>query len=272
MTRWAALIVVVWLAVLADARAERANPVEKLASDAAQAYHAGDYQRAAQLLERAYKMQPLPALLYNLAKAYEKLGDDDKAIDLYQRYTASDEADPKLKAKAEARLASLRESAAPRPRSAEPARPEPPPARDKAEPTAPPQTATRPSPPAAPPPMTPAPAPNEAERGLERDRGLAIGLGSVGVAALATAVGLSVNALALQNQFDQSLIEQQKRDLKSQAQTQALAADVLYGAGAACVGVAAYFLWRGLRPSPRNVAVAPLVSPSLAGLSAEGRF
>src|SRR5262249_34065618 len=76
-----------WLLCLAlacgAARAQsRGNPVEKLASDAAIAYRGGDYQRAAQLLERAYKMQPVSALLYNLAKAYEKLGDEDKAAQL----------------------------------------------------------------------------------------------------------------------------------------------------------------------------------------------
>lgn len=266
-------VVVLGVLLLAGAvHAEKVNPVEKLAADAAAAYRAGDFQRAVTLLERAYKIQPLPALLYNLAKAYEKLGDGETAGELYAKYASSDDADPKLRAKAESKVASLKSEPRPRPserppeRTKPPAEP-PPPARVE---TAPPKPAT----PAPPPPDPEAARRKEAERGRTRDRGIAIGLGAVGVAALASAIGLSVNALSLQNQFDASTLETQKRDLRDSAKTQALAADVLYAGAAACVGVGAYFLWRGLRPIPSGKVayVAPWASPTGGGLTAGGAF
>src|SRR5205814_1636461 len=53
---------------------------------------------------RAYAIRPLPALLYNLAKAYDKLGEVDKAYDSYRKYVDSGEAEPKLEEKAKARM------------------------------------------------------------------------------------------------------------------------------------------------------------------------
>ena len=44
----------------------------------------------------------MPALLYNMAKAYDKLGDIDHAYDAYRLYADSAAADPKLKARADA--------------------------------------------------------------------------------------------------------------------------------------------------------------------------
>ena len=57
-----------------------------------------DYNRAVELLTRAYEIRQVPALLYNLAKAYDKLGDVEHAYDTYRRYADSADADPKLKA------------------------------------------------------------------------------------------------------------------------------------------------------------------------------
>jgi tetratricopeptide (TPR) repeat protein len=266
-------VVVVGVLLLAGAvRAEKVNPVEKLAADAAAAYRAADFQRAVTLLERAYKLQPVAALLYNLAKAYEKLGDEEKAGELYAKYAGSDDADPKLKAKAEAKVASLRPEPRARPNERPPERTKPPtepppPARVE---TAPPKPVTPPPPPADP----EAERRKEVEHGRTRDRGIAIGLGAVGVAALASAIGLSVNALSLQSQFDASTLEAPKRDLRDSAKTQALAADLLYAGAAVCVGLGAYFLWRGLRPIPSGkiAYVAPWASPTGGGLTAGGAF
>ena len=50
------------------------------------AYRDGHFKEAADLLQRAYAVEPAPILLYNLARAYEGLGDLPHAIDAYQRY------------------------------------------------------------------------------------------------------------------------------------------------------------------------------------------
>jgi len=112
----------------------------------------------------------------------------------------------------------------------------------------------------------------DAERTRLRDRNVAIGLGVVGVACLGTAVGLSVHALTLHDQFASSPIEADKRSYMSQAQTQAIVADVLYAGGAVAVGVGAFFLYRALRPLPKSVALAPYASPLGGGLVAAGQF
>jgi tetratricopeptide (TPR) repeat protein len=271
----------------AAAPAERKNVVEKLADDAAAAYKAGDYQRAVELLERAYATQPLSALLYNLAKAHDKLGNGEKARSLYQKYAAADDADPKLRARAEQRIAALRAVDSPRPKEpAAVASTEPPPS-------------PRPPPPAEPktPPRAPPPPPQETvlitpstfepppvdplaaeKRARWRDRGLAITFGVIGIGAVGAAIGMSLSALDLQRQFDRSLDENLKRTLRDDAKTRALVADILYPVGAVAIAVGAVFLWRGLRPleakraDKPTVQLAPALLPGGGGVAAGGTF
>jgi len=70
------------------------------------AYQAGRFDEAANLLRRAYALDPAPTLLYNLARALESDGDIDGAADAYRRYL---EADPSAKDRAaiEKRIANL---------------------------------------------------------------------------------------------------------------------------------------------------------------------
>jgi hypothetical protein len=259
------VILVIALVLAVTAHAEKRNPVEKLAADAAAAYHNGDYQHAVDLLERAYKLQPVSALLYNLAKAYDKLGESQSAADLYAKYAAAEDADPKLKTKAEARLAAL---ILPSHKVDEPvAKPQP-----KLEPAAKPQPNGEPQPAAQPEAQHEPPRPaRPADGGRHRDRMVALGVGVAGVAVLATALGLSLSALHLHDEFSTNLVETDKRQLRNDAQAQALAADLLYAVGVAAAGVTAYFLYRGFRPT-RQVAVAPWMQPGAGGLSALGRF
>lgn len=237
------------------------NPIERLASEAAAAYHSADYARAAELLERAYKLEPVSALLYNLGKVYDKLGQKQKAADYYERYAMADDAEPRLKQKAEARAAQLR---AP-PRLPVPERHPPKPV-VKAPPPPPPRpvVVAQPLPPPPPPPR----------RDPHRvDKALVIGFGSLAGGALVTAVGLSANAFVLHDQYTKSLDETQKRAWRTDAQAQALAADILYGVTAASVAVGAYFLYRWLKPErPEHVAIAPWAAPSGGGLAAGGVF
>ena len=95
--------------------------VERLANDAVNAYKGADYKRAVELLQKAYEIRQVPALLYNMAKAYDKLGDIDHAYDAYHLYADSAAADPKLKARAEQRVAALAEASARRRRRRRPA-------------------------------------------------------------------------------------------------------------------------------------------------------
>lgn len=71
------------------------------------AYETGDYETAAQEWQRAYQLDPRPALQYNLAQAYERLGRLDDAVRAYRIYIENTTAeDPRMQT-ARARLASL---------------------------------------------------------------------------------------------------------------------------------------------------------------------
>ncbi len=55
-----------------------------------EAYKAGEFSEAAELLEQAYELFPIPVLLYNLARAKESAGDGPGAVSAYHRYLDSD--------------------------------------------------------------------------------------------------------------------------------------------------------------------------------------
>jgi len=50
------------------------------------AYQAGDYKTAIEAFEKSYKLFSHPNILFNIAKAYEKLAKYNKAIDYYKKY------------------------------------------------------------------------------------------------------------------------------------------------------------------------------------------
>ncbi len=275
--------VVALLASTATAQRARAaesaeTQVERLAAEAVNAYRGAEYNRAVELLTRAYEIRQVPALLYNLAKAYDKLGDVEHAYDAYRRYADSADADPKLKAKADARLAALEEArrkkAAAQRRLAEPT-------------TSQPEVEHPPPKPAViePPPSQPLPPTAEQikerlkddrQRERHRARYVALGLGIGAVAFVATAIGLSVSALELQSRWS-SLYggnEADRRAIKNEALLHAGIADGFYAATAVTVGIGAYFLYRGFRPEPTapSLALLPSLSPTGGGLVALGRF
>src|SRR5437868_1668528 len=196
-----------------DARAESPEAaVERLANEALTAYKGADYKRAVELLEQAYDLRQVPALLYNLAKAYDKLGDIEHAYDTYRQYVDSAAADPKLKARAEARLTALAEAKRKKAAGAREAELPPPP------PTAPPPAQLEP-------PKPPPPSPEELRarahddfvRDRHRSRLFTIIAGGATVAFLAVALGLSIDALSLQHQFDRATFPVDKSRLKSDA-------------------------------------------------------
>ena len=274
-----AWVVVALTAVAATggrAHAESAEgQVERLASEAVNAYKGADYNRAVELLQRAYEIRQVPALLYNMAKAYDKLGDVDHAYDAYRRYADSADADPKLKSKADARLVVLEEARRKKAASQRAVEPKP----------QPPLAAPAPQPARVEAPLQPPPPTAEQikdklkvdrQRERRRDRYVALGLGAGAVAFAAVAIGLSVNALQLQNDWSSQYggVEATRRDLKSSATTRAAIADGCYGATAVAAGVAAYFLYRGFRPEPSapSLALLPVPSPGGGALVALGHF
>lgn len=269
-------MVMVMVVVMAPSavRAESGEAqVERLAADAVNAYKGADYNRAVELLTRAYEIRQVPALLYNMAKAYDKLGDVDHAADAYRRYADSADAEPKLKVKAEARLTVLEEAKRKKAAAARAAAPPPPEPRVVA-----------PAPPVRPAERAPAAAPPlnaddirdqlhaDRVRARRHDRYVALGVGSGAVALAAVGVGLAASAQSLQSQFGQTLDADRKKQLKSDAQRQAAVADGFFAGTVVVAAVTAYFLYRGFRPEPTAPSLALSVSPAGAGFVVAGRF
>lgn len=91
--------------------AERARKVEELASKATAAYRAKDYEQAIELFEKAYALEPVPNLLYNIARSYEKLERWDEAIAKYEQFIVAPEVDSEARQSAMKRVDRLREIA-----------------------------------------------------------------------------------------------------------------------------------------------------------------
>ncbi|MAQ15131.1 MAG: hypothetical protein CMN30_10115 [Sandaracinus sp.] len=85
----------------------------ELFRESAEAYRAGEFARAVELLEQAYAIEPAPVLQYNLARALEGMGDLDGAIAAYERYLEA-EPDTRDRGAIEARLVTLRQQRADR--------------------------------------------------------------------------------------------------------------------------------------------------------------
>lgn len=54
--------------------------------EGAKAFKAKDYATALQLFERAYKLDPSPVLIYNLARVHEEMGNAAESIDHFELY------------------------------------------------------------------------------------------------------------------------------------------------------------------------------------------
>jgi tetratricopeptide (TPR) repeat protein len=86
----------------ATSTAEAAPSALDLSEQARARYEAGDFTRALELFDRAYARDPDPNLLFNSARCHEKLGDTAAALDKYEAFLASPNADPDGLSKAQA--------------------------------------------------------------------------------------------------------------------------------------------------------------------------
>ena len=212
-------ILVLWAALLAatPARAQQREPgaeAMELFRRSATAYRDGDFEEAATLLRRAYEIEPVPVLQYNLARALEGLGDLPGAVAAYEAYLEG-EPDARDRGSIEARLATLREQIAEREALARAAE-----ARAAEEEAA--RTASEP------PRTTPEPVPERGGPSAAPWIVAAVGVAGVGVAIGLGAVAQDTNAAAMEEPVHERRVE-----LVDEAQTYALAANVAFGVGGA---------------------------------------
>jgi len=94
----------------ADPTDDKARALE-LARAGDQAYKAGEFEKAAELVRQAYALYPEPTLLYNLALALDGMGATEDALVYYERYLATDPA-VKDRGAIERRVANMRQQLA----------------------------------------------------------------------------------------------------------------------------------------------------------------
>lgn len=81
--------------------------VRELVIQSSTHFQRGDYDAALTALLKAYELQPLPLLLFNIAQAYRKAGKREEALRYYERFVATAPQSP-LTPEAEAHSAALR--------------------------------------------------------------------------------------------------------------------------------------------------------------------
>lgn len=124
----------------AAGKSPKAQALE-LFEDSSQRYREGKFDEAAALLEKAYALHQEPVLLYNLGRAYDGLGEYEKAIAAYEKYL-TESPDAKDRGALERRIATMRSELKQRQEleaekerlEAEKKRPPPPKEKPKAEP------------------------------------------------------------------------------------------------------------------------------------------
>ena len=94
-------------AVLLQAAPASAQDARELFSQGQAAYETGDYDTAVRNWRQAWEIDPRPLLQYNLAQAYERLGQLDLAVTSYRAYVEASPGDDARAQNARARIASL---------------------------------------------------------------------------------------------------------------------------------------------------------------------
>ena len=78
--------------------------VERLFAEGAALYRGGKYRAAVEKFEEAYALFPEPNLLYNMARAYEALGEVDQALTKYRLCVSHPRGTDDLRSKAAAKV------------------------------------------------------------------------------------------------------------------------------------------------------------------------
>ncbi|MCC6746478.1 MAG: hypothetical protein IT371_02400 [Deltaproteobacteria bacterium] len=240
-------------------------------------YDQAAYDRALTEFKEAYRLSKKPALLYNIGKCHESLGQLKDAITQYEKYLAeTGQEDANLKARVANLRSRLEAQEKASPKAGPTPRPQPEPTPPKADPTA------GPTPdPSAPVPSTPgqpeAPPSGPAERPSRWMWWTGWALAGAGVALVGTGIGLGLASKSKASTVEDAYrigryewsaiqpIEQDGKRLQS-----AMIGTVIVGALAAAGGVTLLLL--SPRATSRSVSLAPLLGPDAFGVASSLSF
>lgn len=219
--------------------AEVARKVEQLSSEGAQRYRARDFEGAIRYFEDAYALEPVPNLLYNIARCHEQLQNWDEAISYYELFIVAPDVESEARQHAMGQVQSLREIAN---RQASSSSTEP---RETGAPGV-----SEPVPEAAP------------------DRTAAYATLGTGVGILAVGGVFGFMASKSESAFHSAQTPEERLSARDSGQTQALIADVCFASGALVTLVGTYLFIKASpkEQAPTAVSWQPWLSPGGAGL------
>lgn len=228
---------------------ERIQKVEALSAEGAELFNADKHEEAIDRFTKAYDLEPVPVLLFNIARCYEALEKWDDAEEYYQKFVRSPDTDSDARELAMDRIDSVRgarEAELEMKKKEEEARAakEAKEAEEKEEPEI---------EEVDPPDMLPAYA--------------SLGAG-VGLLAGGAAMGLMARSNA-DTMTDSSLAYDERLDARSSARTQGIVADVFYVSGVAATAAGVYLFMSARRSgSDLDTASARTLLPFADGDSA----
>lgn len=233
----------------------------ELIQQGTQAYESGDLESAIRLFEQAYELDPKPNLVFNIGRVYEELGDLQRAIDFYSRFTVQAGIRLETRKLAAERIRELRDILS---QSQQPeVTPEPTTAPAESEP--PPPTQWTP-----PPDMGPQDPVDVTTPPVDRGRKLRIAgysLLGVGLGAGAAALGLGVSGLNSEKQADRQCAPLCQPSEIDTIRQQLLAADILGGLTGALLTTSVVLMIVGIkRDETRERKLSAVVTPSPLGL------
>lgn len=199
----------------AAAQDDTVAKLEQLNAQAREKYKSRDYAGAISLFKEAYEIEPVPNLLYNIAKCHEKLKQWDDAINYYNEFVVSPDVDPKVRKETLAHVEELKKIKALEQQANTPD--------DKKDPDDKKGNVVEPKP----------------EAGPDRT-GAYIALGA-GAALIGTGVAFGLMANSQQSTFDSATSSDDRKAARDSGTTYAMIADVGYGLGVIGLGVGAYF-------------------------------
>lgn len=242
---------------------------ESLVDQARGKFKDKDYVGAVALFERAYSLQPEPAILFNIGRIYEEANNIDAAIAYYEKFIADDSVDMGQRDKALARLSALEKIVEIRKKEEAKRNPKPP------DPVTPPPTDPKTNQPPVGPPVGPAGPPVD-DKPLQQNKLLRpIGYAMFGIGAGLLLGGGIAGGLARRQLgvFDQADSLDERREAGQKGKGLAATADGLFIAGGvlAAVGIILLLVPKG-RKSRAAQALRPQITPGQASLGYVYRF
>lgn len=263
MRRWTSLLLLALLLPPVTAAAETDEELAKRYYKLGETlYNRSEFDGALRQFKRSYDYSQKPALLFNIARCHESLGQHVEAITAYEKYLESSPPQPE---NIQARIKNLRRLLDKKQQGSAPPEPVTPPPE--------PEPVTAPPEPVTPPPEPDAPVDEGGSRPLRLTGWI---LAGTGVALVITGVALGVAAQSKASDLEKAnkAGEEYDEDTYNQGKSMegaAIGTLVVGGLAAAAGAVLVVLDWRA-QSKKRQAWIAPMLTADCGGIAAGLRF